>query len=70
MDNLTEYKELKAVEKEIKDLTSLLDKEEKDLLPSEKKKVKDFDANLAELKAKEKEWGKRLDAAIARGSYE
>ena len=34
----------------------LFDKEEKDLLPSEKRKVKDYDANLAELKAEKKEW--------------
>ena len=67
MDNLTEYKELKAVEKEIKDLASayltLLDKEEKDLLPSEKKKVKDYDANLAKLEADKEKWNKRLDDA-------
>ena len=66
MDNLTPAycaKKLEDVEKEIKDLASLLDKEEKDLLPSEKKKVKDYDANLAELKAEKKDWNKRLDEA-------
>ena len=63
MDNLTPAycaKKLEDVEKEIKDLTSayltLLDKEEKHLLPSEKKKVKDYDANLAKLEAEKKDW--------------
>ena len=63
MDKLTAQdclKKLEEVDDKIEYLTSvyltLLDKEEKDLLPSEKRKVKEFDANLAKLEAEKKEW--------------
>jgi 16S rRNA G1207 methylase RsmC len=56
-------KKLEEVEDKIEKLTSLLDKEEKDLLPSEKKKVKDFDANLAKLDKEKEYWQDALKEA-------
>jgi predicted nuclease with TOPRIM domain len=67
MENLTEYKELKKVELKLEELTAeyiaLLDKDKGSLTPSERRKVDNYDSNLAELKADKAKWNERLDKA-------
>jgi hypothetical protein len=63
MENLTEYKELKAVELKLEELTALLDKDKKSLTPSERRKVDNYDSNLAELKADKAKWFELLRKA-------
>jgi hypothetical protein len=55
--------ELKAVELKLEALTNLLDKEKNALTPSEKRKVDNFDSELAELKANKAKWFELLQKA-------
>jgi exonuclease VII small subunit len=55
--------ELKAVELKLEELTALLDKDKGSLTPSERRKVENFESNLAELKAEKAKWNERLDKA-------
>jgi hypothetical protein len=58
---------LEAVEKKLEELTAeyiaLLDKDKKSLTPSERRKVDNYDSNLAELKADKAKWFELLRKA-------
>jgi hypothetical protein len=60
MENLTEYKELKAAEKKLETLQArrlvLLKKKEEERDDAEKAELKDYDSELAEIKADKAKW--------------
>jgi hypothetical protein len=55
--------ELKAVELKLEELTALLDKDKGSLTPSERRKVDNYDSNLAKLEADKAKWFELLQKA-------
>lgn len=67
MENLTEYKELKKVEEDIKKLKTrrleILRKKETDRDDAEKAELTDYNSNLAKLEADKKYWQNAITVA-------